>query len=282
MRAAHTIYMILQRKVSGKRAANKAGSSRYSVPALERGLAIMQAFSGGRPRIRNSELVAYVGAPRNSVARLVRVLVEYGFLVDDTNGALTPGPAASRIAAAYVGGLPGLAHALPILQSLCERTGRATQLLVADGDEAVVVAQAVPSRPDPGCLASRVGARFALLARLPAPPSPRDGLTVVASAGLPVPAAVSYEHALRTAWILGPAGTARDAGNTGALPGYLSAQRIGIVAVSALPADRADSSLAVGLAFEPQDDVEWRSAIQAAAVAAQELEAASEPSSAER
>ncbi|VWB48343.1 IclR family transcriptional regulator [Burkholderia lata] len=169
------------------------GASRYRVPALTRGLAILEAFAAGQPPATCAELATRLGAPRNSVARLLRALVRQNFLAVDPHGRYQPGPAVARVAAAYVDARPEVVHARPVLQALCERSGLAAQLLCGDGAEAVVLAQVAPDAP--ACLVTRVGARFVRW-----------------------PAEATQALGARTIWRLGPYGESRGAAGIVAMP----------------------------------------------------------------
>jgi DNA-binding IclR family transcriptional regulator len=91
-----------------------------------------------------SEIVAHLNVPRSSVARLIQSLVKVGFLAANRNGGFTPGPATLRIGAAYLAALPGIDLIQPLLDALSTDTGASAQLLVRDGTDAVVLAQALP------------------------------------------------------------------------------------------------------------------------------------------
>lgn len=132
---------------------------RYRVPALARGLAILEAVAAGQSPVTAAKLASRLGVPRNSIARLLRTLVRQRFLSVDPQGRYRPGPAAARVATAYLGGRPEVAHAQPVLHSLCARSGLAAQLLGRDHAEIVVLAQAAPDGA--ACVLTRVGARFA-------------------------------------------------------------------------------------------------------------------------
>lgn len=73
-----------------------ANVERYSVPALERGLAILQVLSSGRRRMTIRELAVSVGVPASSAARLIRALAGSGFLMSNANGAWMPVSDSSR------------------------------------------------------------------------------------------------------------------------------------------------------------------------------------------
>lgn len=132
------------------------------VPALVRGLRLMQAFSTARPKLPMSELVAFVDAPRSTVARLVRSLVALGFLVEDGAGRFSPGLAVLGLGASYLAGASAVRLVGAILDELADRTLAAAQLLAVDGMEVVVAAQAMPVPTWGACAATRVGARFGM------------------------------------------------------------------------------------------------------------------------
>jgi Transcriptional regulator len=139
------------------------------VPSLARGLTLLQAFSVTRPILEMSEIVAPLNVPRSSVARLVQSLVKVGFLAANRNGGFTPGPATLRIGAAYLATLPAIDLVQPLLDTLLTDTGASAQLLVRDGTDAVVLAQALPKGLSAACAAIRVGTRLPLSGTLLAP-----------------------------------------------------------------------------------------------------------------
>ena len=186
-----------------------------------RALAILEAVAVGSSSATAADLASRLGVPRNSIARLLRTLVRYAFLVVDPHGRYRPGPAAARVAAAYLGARPEVAHAQPVLDALCARSETAAQLLGRDGAEVVVLAQAAPDGA--ACLITRVGARFAGRAVADV-----DGENDAAEAdGQPV----------------------RRFGRQG-----VSWQAAGIVA---MPVD-AGGALAIGVALDVPDDARWR------------------------
>ncbi|WP_176046895.1 helix-turn-helix domain-containing protein [Burkholderia sp. BCC1644] len=133
-------------------------AARNRVPALARGLAILEAVAAGQPPATAAALAARLGVPRNSIARLLRTLVRQQFLSVDSHGGYRPGSATARVAAAYLKARPELARAQPVLHALSARSGLAAQLLGRDRAEVVVLAQAAPDGA--ACVLTRVGARF--------------------------------------------------------------------------------------------------------------------------
>ncbi|VWD39394.1 IclR family transcriptional regulator [Burkholderia contaminans] len=198
-------------------------AARHRVPALARGLAILEAVAAGPSSATAADLASRLGVPRNSIARLLRTLVRHAFLVVDPHGRYRPGPAAARVAAAYLGARPEVAHAQPVLDALCARSGLAAQLLGRDGAEVVVLAQAAPDGA--ACLITRVGARFA--GRAVADVDVDGENDAAEPDGQPV----------------------RRLGRQGA-----SRQAAGIVATPVV----AGGALAIGVALDVPDDARWR------------------------
>ncbi|KVQ75365.1 IclR family transcriptional regulator [Burkholderia multivorans] len=205
---------------------NDEGIARYRVPALARGLAIVEAVAAAHGGASGAALAARLGAPRNSVARLLKTLVRHGLLVVDAYGRYRPGPASARIAAAYLGAQAPVVQAQPVLDALCARSGLAAQLLGRDGAEAVVLAQAVPAGA--ACVVTRVGARFAGLAAQPDETGKEGDRRDAAERGAP------------PVWRLGLQGETRRA------PGLV-----------AMPVD-ARGALAIGVALDAPDDARWQ------------------------
>lgn len=141
-------------------APNAAQALSCTVPALKRGLEALQAFSAQRPYLTLTELVAILGAPRNSVARIARSLVSAGFLANDTYGRLTPGPAAAALGRTYLRSLDIVEQVRPDLAALADACGTSAQLLAHDAKAIVVIAQALPSMAAGAYRRTRIGARF--------------------------------------------------------------------------------------------------------------------------
>ena len=80
-----------------------AGDERYLVPALMRGLQVLQALSGETRRLSLSELAEAIGVTRSSAYRLVYTLDHMGFLKSDAQTkTYTLGPQALRVGYAYL------------------------------------------------------------------------------------------------------------------------------------------------------------------------------------
>ncbi len=75
----------------------------YSVPALVRGLRLLQAFSPQRPEQTMAQLAKTLGVTRSAVFRTVHTLVQEGFLLPVRDGrAFRLGPAVLRVSYGYL------------------------------------------------------------------------------------------------------------------------------------------------------------------------------------
>jgi len=114
----------------------------YIVPALERGLLLLQAFSGDKPVQSLGVLAKELDLPRATAFRLANTLEHLGFLVrDPDSGEYRIGPAALKLGWTYLSGLelPEIAH--PFLTYLRNRTNASVHMAVRDGREIVYVSR---------------------------------------------------------------------------------------------------------------------------------------------
>lgn len=157
-------------------AAAPALDERYLVPALARGLALLECFGSGREELALVDLARGVGMTRSAAYRLVYTLAELGFLVRNSERkSYRLGPRVLSLGFAYLASLELSEIARPHLEALRDRTDCSTHLAVLDGTEIVYIARCA----DKKALTSRItiGTRFpahatsmgrAILAQLPA------------------------------------------------------------------------------------------------------------------
>ena len=131
----------------------------YVVPALERGLRMLQAFADGRAVQSLSQLSKELDLPRATAFRLANTLVYMGFLDrNEETGEYRVGPAALGLGWTYLSGLelPEIAH--PFLEELRRRSNASVHLAVLDGADIIYVSRL----PSNAALASniRVGSRL--------------------------------------------------------------------------------------------------------------------------
>lgn len=149
---------------------------RRLVPALARGLALLEALSSADRPQTGAALCRDTGLPRTSVHDLLHTLVALGYAreADPERHAFTVGPKVLTLSHSYLAGLDLVGEADHAVRQLSDETGETVQVAVLDGADALYIAKA-ESR-NPLRLVSAVGRRLpahltgvgkALLAQLP-------------------------------------------------------------------------------------------------------------------
>ena len=129
-----------------KQAAAAATPHRYLVPALVRGLAILQDLSGDRRQVTLSDVAATLGVTRSSAYRLLVTLDHLGFVsFDADNKTYALGAEVLRLGYGYLAGRDLVEVAMPHLVRLRDRTGWSAHLGELHGRDVVYLAR-VPTR----------------------------------------------------------------------------------------------------------------------------------------
>lgn len=106
----------------------------YSVPALVRGLTLLQAFTPQRPEQTMAQLAQTLGITRSAVFRTVHTLVQEGFLLPVRDGNhFRLGPAVLRVSYGYLASRELLEVAQKPLEALREAQDWSGHLGVLDG-----------------------------------------------------------------------------------------------------------------------------------------------------
>jgi len=127
------------------------------VQSLERGLAVIRAFSAERHELTMSEVARAAGVTRATARRLLHTLVELGYV--RSNGKLFAlRPRILELGYAYLGSLGLSDVVMPHLESLVAIVHESSSVSVLDGDEVVYIAR-VPTRRIM-TVAISVGTRF--------------------------------------------------------------------------------------------------------------------------
>ena len=114
--------------------------------ALARGLAVIGAFDEQRRQMTLSDVARAVDLPRATVRRALATLVALGYLeADGRLFRLTP--RILKLAIAYLSSDPVPSILQPVCERLCRQVGASCSVAVRDGEEAVMIARAVPARP---------------------------------------------------------------------------------------------------------------------------------------
>jgi IclR family transcriptional regulator, pca regulon regulatory protein len=113
--------------------------------ALARGLHVLQAFDESHRRMTIADVARVVDLPRATVRRTVATLVHLGHLAQDGRTyELTP--RVLRLATAYLTTNTGSAVLQPLCERLCAAVGESVSVAVRDGEDAVMIARAVPNQ----------------------------------------------------------------------------------------------------------------------------------------
>lgn len=114
--------------------------------ALARGLGVIAAFDEQRRQMILSDVARAVGLPRATVRRALATLVALGYV--EVDGRLFRlSPRVLKLAIAYLSSDPVPAILQPVCERLSRQVGASCSVAVRDGEEAVMIARAVPARP---------------------------------------------------------------------------------------------------------------------------------------
>jgi DNA-binding IclR family transcriptional regulator len=117
-------------------------ASRYTVPALARGLALLKCFTREKRLFSGAELARALNLPRASTFRLVTTLAEMGFL-EREGDAFRLGPAVLSLGFEYLASLEITDLSRPVLEELRDTTRYSAHLAIRDGSDALVVQKVV-------------------------------------------------------------------------------------------------------------------------------------------
>jgi DNA-binding IclR family transcriptional regulator len=111
-----------------------------SVPALERGLSILESLSKSKHGLTLTQLTAQLELPKSSVHCLLLTFERHGYLYrDERSGRYRLGLRLCDLAGAALGGRALRDHALPYLNQLRESTHLTCHMAVLEQDEVVLI-----------------------------------------------------------------------------------------------------------------------------------------------
>ena len=114
--------------------------NRYSVPGLERGLAILGAFTREKPELGAPELTAKLGLPRSTVFRLLQTLENLGYVVRSKDGrSYRLGVSVLRMGFEYLASQDVVEVGRPLIDRLSLRAGLPAHLVIRDGRSVIYV-----------------------------------------------------------------------------------------------------------------------------------------------
>jgi hypothetical protein len=125
--------------------------SNDKVEAVERALAVLNAFRADRPRMTLGELAAATGFYKSTILRLAASLERCGYLVREDNGGFRLGPTLWRLGSIYRAGFNLGAAIRPELRRLVETTGETASFYIREGRSRVCLFRLlrVPRRARP-------------------------------------------------------------------------------------------------------------------------------------
>jgi DNA-binding IclR family transcriptional regulator len=129
-----------------------------TVPALERGLAILELVARSRNGLTFSQVSRRIDFPKSSIHCLLVTLERLGYLQRLESGRFVAGLNLVRIATAASYGILLRQKAGPLLSELAERTGLTVHMAVLESNEALLIAKVEPSGTPP--VATWVGKRI--------------------------------------------------------------------------------------------------------------------------
>ena len=116
------------------------------VEAVERALAILEAFAGGAPRLPLAELAKRTGFYRSTILRLAASLERFGYLHRDEDGQFRLGPTLWRLGVLYQGSFDLADYVRPVLRQLVEEVGETAGFYIREGDRRICLYRANAAR----------------------------------------------------------------------------------------------------------------------------------------
>jgi len=129
------------------------------VPALERGLAVLELVAKSRNGLTFSQVARHFDFPQSSIHCLMVTLERLGYLQRlESTGRFVAGLNLVRIATAACHGITLRQKAAPLLTDLAQRTGLTVHMAVLENNDALLIAKVEPSGTRP--VATWVGKRI--------------------------------------------------------------------------------------------------------------------------
>ncbi len=122
-------------------------ASRYTVPALARGLEILGHFHREQPVLTGAQLAKLTGLPRTSVFRMLQTLEQAGYVERVGPAGIHPsyrlGVAVLRLGFEYLSSQEINELGRPLIEALSDLTGHTCHIVLRDGHEVVIVAKSL-------------------------------------------------------------------------------------------------------------------------------------------
>jgi DNA-binding IclR family transcriptional regulator len=138
-----------------------AKGASIEAPALDRGLAVLEALDGRPEGMSLSEISRVIGSPKNSTSRLVQTLMVRGYVErDEATMIIRLTGKLLRLGHPRVGRASLVECALEPMRTLRDAVGETVQLGIPIGDEGVIIEQVESTQAVRICV--EIGLRFPL------------------------------------------------------------------------------------------------------------------------
>ncbi len=146
---------------TAQKRSNSATSDSIEAPALDRGLAILEALDARTEGMSLSEISRGIGSPKNSTSRLVQTLMVRGYVErDEATMIIRLTGKLLRLGHPRVGRVSLVECALEPMRALRDAVGETVQLGIPIGDEGVIIEQVESTQAVRICV--EIGLRFPL------------------------------------------------------------------------------------------------------------------------
>jgi DNA-binding IclR family transcriptional regulator len=126
---------------------SELATTRYSVPALARGLEILSYFTHERPVLSGAQMAKMAALPRASVFRMLQTLEHAGYVDRVGEQGAHPsyrlGVAVLRLGFEYLSSMELTEQGRPVIESLSDACGHSAHIVVRDGRDVVFVAKSL-------------------------------------------------------------------------------------------------------------------------------------------
>lgn len=117
-------------------------SDKYSMPGLEKGLALLLIFAQQQRELSFAQLLRLVTIPKTSVYRAVQTLVNLGFLEKNRrNNTFSLGVKVLHLGLGYIASLDVVQLGQPIIEQLRDNSQCNSHLAIRDGQDIIYVAR---------------------------------------------------------------------------------------------------------------------------------------------
>ncbi|SFJ43011.1 IclR family transcriptional regulator [Celeribacter neptunius] len=108
---------------------------------LDRGMLLLSLFSMERKRLQLRELAELSGLDKATALRLLKVLVKWGFLEKNGDGAYSPGPANLRLSSIFKATSNFISRIEPPVARISARVEQTTSFFIRSGNERTCLAR---------------------------------------------------------------------------------------------------------------------------------------------